>query len=108
MSRLFGWDLPPGVSLKDIEDQAGDGLDLRCIFCGNQLVREEGDDGCLLVEPCGCKESRKIKSDDDIPEALERPGKSESEKPELEKPEKCLDKTKHRSILKIPATQRKS
>lgn len=55
MSRTFGWDLPPGCSDADIERQGGEGPDLRCIYCGEALDYEVGDEGCLLVEPCGCR-----------------------------------------------------
>lgn len=42
MSRLFGWDLPPGCTMRDIDEQAGVGE--ICEVCG------------YVVEKCICAE----------------------------------------------------
>ena len=62
MSRLFGWDLPPGVSQRDIDEHFGDdGPSGECPECGEETDRfrphgcdEDCRRGCKAVEPDVC------------------------------------------------------
>jgi hypothetical protein len=56
MKHQFGWDLPPGVSVKDIEDAQEDEIE-DCVTCRHPFtLHVKGDfNGC--AEPnctCGC------------------------------------------------------
>ena len=83
---IFGWDLPPGCSMRDIERACGSDLPDTCPVCGGEWCDEDGN---LLVpfgqEPfcsvaCADKYRSDSKAADDLyAKALEEEDRSRAE-----------------------------
>lgn len=62
---IFGWDLPPGVSMRDIERAYGEETPTRCAICQRWLAGDNMTGTCPKPRPCAATLAQRYKEEDD-------------------------------------------
>lgn len=73
---IFGWDLPPGCSQRDIDNAMGSDAPEDCYICKAALDEENDTGTCLLPKDCAAKLDKMQRDADDA----EAAGIAEAEK----------------------------